>query len=1336
MRYLSFFLAFWLLISHLFAQTFRANIKQYTEKEGLSSNEVLAIEKDARGIIWVATKYGLNRFDGKQFKVFTTQDGLYSNNISQIFVDKQHIWLFYTETASPDKYIRNIELIDIVSHKIQTLEDFWGKKLPFKQKEILEFKIFGRHLLFELPNKKYFLYDKETGFTALNWLYKEENLLHINAKGEYWVSKLGQDSTYLIKRNIKGIIIGKCSFKQTNYVRFGCEDGDGNAYFALAYLKGKQTWVQRVTINANCSRFDFFTIPNIEAFHAQALFIPSLKLLWFASEHEFATLNSKREVVLAQQILNAELNTMYKTAFVEGNNVWLCSHQGVFVVELNVSHFAHLFPNFSLRAIIRDNHHLFLGGTPSCQANIQDLSVYRKLNFSILSATQSASGDIWFANFFCLNKYGVNTHKVEETFIPLHEPWAGCEDAKGRVWLSQNGLTCFDPTSKRLETIDYGDFSLLKQSTVYYFYPIEKTKWLLCATSGLYELNPLTQRVLAHYSAESPAPFHLPANDFRHLYFDRQEKVFWLATGQNGIVCWNPVSKEAKLFNLHRSIVNVVHGIYADDYGFLWLSTEGGIVQFHKKTHQFKVYTVKDGLPTNEFNRISHFQDTDGTLYFGSVNGLVRFHPKNFSQMFYEKEKGTPFVIEVLQYIGKTNQLENVTATFQQENKIYLRPNDRFFTLTMGVKEYVQADIATYFYKLKANSEDSWTEAKNNQITLGRLPYGNQTLEVKVLLSYGQFSDTIAEIPIYVERPFYATWWFVTLLILIIGALGYWRFRELQQRNIRLEQEVKQRTQVIAKQAAELQQIDELKSRFFANVSHELRTPITLILNPLTRLLENEKEATERESLLLIAKKNSQKLLRLVNEILDLTKLETASLTIETQEVVLLGFIRHILTEFETLAARKGVLLALDTSIEEHTQVVIDTKKVETILYNLIGNALKFTPKGGSITVKVCIATTDLQVEVQDNGAGIQAQDLPYIFDRFYQAKTNSLSEGGSGLGLALSKELAHLLSGEVWATSEWGKGSSFFLYLPKVVATSSNETASFEVAFSSQEEEINNAENYAEVEMLPLTDTYLSHSKPNILLVEDNADLQEYIANFLRTKYEVTVKDNGQQAFTYLESLENKEDFPHLIISDIMMPQMDGYQLLHLLKSSPKYQKMPIIMLTARAGLEDKLKALQMGVDDYLTKPFVEIELLVRIENLLRNAIQRQQAQIEYKQEEIVESNSTFYQVEIPSSEWLQEVEKIVYDNMAKPDFSIQTISDKLGITRQTFNLHIRKEVGMTAVQYLQEIKLQYARKLLEAGEVENVKFLAESIGIKDVKYFSRLFKNRFGRFPTEYLI
>jgi len=523
-------------------------------------------------------------------------------------------------------------------------------------------------------------------------------------------------------------------------------------------------------------------------------------------------------------------------------------------------------------------------------------------------------------------------------------------------------------------------------------------------------------------------------------------------------------------------------------------------------------------------------------------------------------------------------------------------------------------------------------------------------------------------------------------------------------------------TQIIERQARELRTLDELKSRFFANISHELRTPLTLILAPLKQVLQRKTLQQQDQEHLTTVQRSALRLLRLVNEILDLTKLEAGKMRAYPTTVDYLPFLQKIMGSFEAHAKQANVKLTFLYDLDESLQLEFDPQKTEIILTNLLSNAIKFTPPGGGVTFLAESRKGYLKLLVQDTGRGIHAEDVPHIFDRYFQSKQqNMAAEGGTGIGLALAQEFAKMQDGTLIVCSEQGKGTTFTLYLPfrKSSATTAPET----------QEDSPLADRV--IYPFPSSLTSTNGIKANVLLVEDNPDLRAFVHHLLEPHYQLQTAENGQQA---LEKLARQ--LPDLLISDIMMPVMDGYQLLETLKSNPKYRYLPVIMLTARAGQDDRLKALRIGVDDYILKPFDNEELLVRIHNLLHNNQERLKA---LRQQESAQTDDA----PIPEEDngWLNVLEQKVLDNIHRYEFSVNDLADALATNRWTLNERLKTLTGLTTQQYIQEVRLTRARFLLESRTTKSVKVTAYEIGMKDVKYFSRLFKQRFGKTPSSLL-
>lgn len=532
---------------------------------------------------------------------------------------------------------------------------------------------------------------------------------------------------------------------------------------------------------------------------------------------------------------------------------------------------------------------------------------------------------------------------------------------------------------------------------------------------------------------------------------------------------------------------------------------------------------------------------------------------------------------------------------------------------------------------------------------------------------------------------------------------------------------------IIANQARDLQRLDKVKSQFFTNISHELRTPLTLILSPIQSTLKRNRLENHDFSLLKKAQLGGEQLLKLVNSILDLSKIEAGKMTLQEEPVSLFSFLRRVVSLFESHAEQKNISFIFNYQLSKKLRLQLDKEKLSIIINNLLSNALKFTPSGGTVSFKVLENETGLEIIVSDTGKGIHTTDLPHIFDRFFQSKQPEPSaKGGTGIGLALSYEYAHLMQGTLKVESEVGKGSTFYLTLPVQELLG--------VATLEPNDEI-------PITAVPVTTAVATHPQQTapttaqlatLLIVEDNYSLRDYLQLTLGAYYQIVTAENGQQA---LDILEQGHTVPDLILSDIMMPVMDGYELLQQLKSSEKYQGLPVIMLTARADVQDKLKALRIGVDDYLLKPFNEEELLVRIENLLENRVARNAVQLELE-EEVEAPTTTKKGMTEEDQIWLTELEEYVTSHLDDFQLSVTNLTYVFAMSTSSLSRRLKRLTGLAAGQYIQEIRLTTARRLLETGRHTHIGSIANQVGYNNQRTFSRSFKKRFGKTPSDYLM
>jgi signal transduction histidine kinase/DNA-binding response OmpR family regulator len=542
-------------------------------------------------------------------------------------------------------------------------------------------------------------------------------------------------------------------------------------------------------------------------------------------------------------------------------------------------------------------------------------------------------------------------------------------------------------------------------------------------------------------------------------------------------------------------------------------------------------------------------------------------------------------------------------------------------------------------------------------------------------------------------------------------------------RNYRKQQAAKlvlmDQKKIIQLQADQLKDLDATKTRLFANISHELRTPLTLILGPINKLISESKASDKELRLLRMASQSGTELANLVNQILDLGKMDAGKMVLEKKATHLSSFFETHLSHFESLAFRKKI--SYRTEVDESLDVVtlIDREKYRRILYNLLSNAFKFTPTNGII--RICIKVKDdfLEMKVTDSGPGVHQEDIPHLFDRYFQSiRSDVAAAGGTGIGLAICHEYTHLLGGEISVSSTPGEGTAFNVIFPVERAPEGSETYDADEIFSFSADAVPETED-----LVPKRSS--DADKPTVLLVEDNPALQAYIRLILDVNYHVVTAMHGQEALEKLYA----ERFD-LILSDLMMPVMDGYQLLKALKSDDRTRGLPVIMLTARAELDDKLNSLRIGVDDYITKPFDEQELEARIRNVLQNYAARREAMADVPAEAegvlLVSGSDQF---------WLEKFEQYVHLNYRSDLLSIPEIAHYFSVSESTLLRQLKRLTGLSPVQYIQEVRLTQARIILANQPDHSVADVAMKVGYKDARTFSRSFKNRFGKAPSELL-
>ncbi|HKK77389.1 MAG TPA: ATP-binding protein [Saprospiraceae bacterium] len=836
-----------------------------------------------------------------------------------------------------------------------------------------------------------------------------------------------------------------------------------------------------------------------------------------------------------------------------------------------------------------------------------------------------------------------------------------------------------------------------------------------------------TDRGLLHWESQQfyvdslPDGRNIPVS---HLYEDEQG-VFWLST-QRGLIRWRPFSESYTLYDQADGLSNnIIHTAYPDRYGRLWLSSNWGIMSFDTLNKTVNTYLEIDGLPDNEQNFQSHAQAEDGQLFFGGMKGVTAFYPDSIPL----HRAPYPYSLSVDRLI--LSDMEGAvldSLTFRQIDTAGLIRLPR-------ANHQVRMEILFPYYQTRPvviewqlNGGTIWNNLDEEKVLFfANLPYGKSTLHLRAKANHQ--SSLLAEKTIYLYRPypiFYEAWFWGLIILALIGLLVLFvrlRTRINKLQIIHLKKLVDEQTKSLRMKNQKLTHFDQTKNQLFKNISHELRTPLSLITLSSQDLLQKNLEPT--------AKKTAQRIVHqvgnlsaIVEDILTLGKIELGMQTVNKQAVEWNSFLSITFNIFESLTQKKQLTYELQILPNDPAYLLLDIAKTEQILNNLINNAIKYTPPGGRILVRSEQKADYLEISISDSGPGIPVDEQEAIFDRYYQAQHSAEHPNpGFGIGLAICKEYVFLLDGKIWVESKEGEGSTFFVQFPLELAPEATLLQSMAAEAKAEKTEARTLAHF------------LSKDKTQgkILLVEDHKALQEQVKQLLAEQYEVQTADNGQEAYDYLQE---HPDLFDLVISDVMMPVVDGYSLLQKSRAHPELALMPFLFITALADEEDKLKALRLGVDAFITKPFSSAELLVQVKNLVKNQRTRKnQVKPAVKQKEAMatlpesdEKTESFENV------WLRKVEEVIRSRFQDTGFKVTDIAFQLNISERTLRNRLKAYTGLTPNTYLKQIRLQYALLYLKNKKYKTISEVAYAVGFKDPGYFSKIFREAFGQPPSDY--
>ena len=944
----------------------------------------------------------------------------------------------------------------------------------------------------------------------------------------------------------------------------------------------------------------------------------------------------------------------------------------------------------------------------------------------VVSMLKSKDGKLWVGTFngglYCMDGSRVRSYKegVGNT-LASNNVWALVEDDKGRIWIASlgGGLQCLEPVSGTFETYTSSNSALLENNVTSLCWVDNNTLFFGTANQGVGMMDMRTREIKKIQGQSGNVKL---SNDaVNHVYKDSRGLV-WIATREGLNVYDTRRHVFLDLSSVAEAKGNFIAAITEDQERNMWVSTSRKVIRVTvasdgKGSYLFdsRAYNSEDGLQNCDFNQRSIKTLHNGIIAIGGLYGVNVFAPdhirynKMLPNVMFTGLSLFDEAVKVGQSYGgrvliekELNDVENVEFDYKQN----------IFSVSFASDNYNLPEKTQYMYKLEGFNNDWLTLPLGvHNVTFTNLAPGKYVLRVKAINSDGYVGIKEATLGIVVNPPFWMSWWaylLYTVGLVIVLFLARYRMLKREREKFHLQQ--------IENEVAKNEEINNMKFRFFTNVSHELRTPLTLIISPLEGMLKETTDELQSTRLQLMYR-NAQRLLHLVNRLLDFRKGEMSTHQLSLSEGDIISYVHSVCNSFLLMADKKHIQFSFFSGIDTFS-MAFDADKVGKIVMNLLSNAFKFTPEGGRVTVMIehVAGTPDiLEIKIADTGIGISDVDKEHIFERFYQAGHKGVEETtGNGIGLSLVRDFVTLHEGEVKVFDNIGMGSVFVIQFPvKHVETQVQLPEETGMSAGDEEDKEMKEEAREETER---------KNFPLLLIVDDNEDFRIFMRYSLELQYRVKLAVNGKEAWEMMQ-----EELPDLVISDVMMPQMDGNELCRLIKQDKRTAHIPVILLTARQNTEAKLEGLQTGADDYVTKPFNMTILVLRIRKLIELSRYHRvtQGMIDPAPSEIVITSL--------DEKLIEKAIKYVEDNMSRTELSVEELSRELGMSRVHLYKKLLQITGKTPIEFIRVIRLKRAAQLLRESQL-HVSEVAFEVGFNNPKYFSRYFKDEFGVLPSVY--
>ena len=1288
------------------------------------------VYQDHDGFIWVATRNGLNRYDGYQFRIIKKEnpgnDGMASNYVNCMMQDRRGV--FYIgmygafQTYDGEKF-QNIKVIDL---KGNTQPGYITCLLERKNGDILAGS--SGHGLLKMAD----------GHTARQIGGPLKKLRTINAimedsKQVLWIAT---ENNGLLRYDGKNVKYYFTDPHQLGKVLDICESKSGKIFVATA--------------NTGLFRMDGDTPVHIEATgnkHISRLYVNHEGDIILGYDGLGVAIYNPQQNTLTDNPFysrDVDLSTAKVYSICEDNNgnLWLgLLQKGIYMHPAKTTGFNYMgyklgtrntLGTASVTSVLISRNGLGWIGTDKdglyCMTQDGRVVKHFKENFpsTILGITEDQQGNVWIGSF----KEGcgkINTQTL--TYTPYSLPQGNSisifdlvTDQQGFIWLGTmgQGLLRVTPGTDNVKAYTMDEragedhkVNSLANNYISQLALSPDNKRIYVATSmGVCAMDLNTENWLSTFNSNCPN-YGTPTRIAREY-----DGILYIGTN-DGLVCYDLKTRKTYRHTIESGLGNNgISSIEQDDQGRLWISTDHGLCCYDTKTKKTSNYFVDNGLQGNEFSDGASCKNKDGSLIFGGLGGVTWFNPQTIKQQEWKAEvKLTGFSVngEPVTPSTMSGLWHIVDTTVIAANRFTLSPGDNSFALQLSTLTYDTPEHIVYRYSI--NDED-WVRLQPgiNEITFSHMAPGNY--KFCVVAEQNDIPTPERCFTVVIHSPWYRTP--LAYLIYILIAVGlFWNYRKAHQR--REQENLRMQEHIHAEEMA------DAKLRFFMNISHEVRTPMTLIITPLLSLIKQDSDP-HRRSIYETIRRNAERILGLINQMMDLRKIDKGQMVMHMCKTDIVGFVNDIYTLFTQQAKAKNIRFCYEHDTNE-LPVWVDRGNFDKIIVNILSNAFKYTPTGGEIHIRLTHNSEQVFIAVRDTGEGIPEDKLPHIFERFYQSPSSINDRNvGTGIGLDLTRSLVELHHGSIEAHNNTnGKGCEFTVTIPlgnshlkpEEMITENREP---EQTTSLIEDDSMAIETEEGNEREPLKIS----RRQKLVIVEDDIEILDYLTTELGPDYDVIRCSNGKQGLQ-----ATLKELPDLVISDIMMPEMDGNTLCSKIKTNGTTSHIPVILLTAKSRDEDQLEGLATGANAYIVKPF-NLDILRRtIVNLIHT---HQMLQLKYARNDQLEELVEDIKMKSPDDKLLEKVMSVINKNLGNSDLSVDRIADEVGISRVHLHRKMKELTGQTPHDFIRNIRLKKAATLLSSGDM-NVSEVMYACGFSNAASFSTVFKKLYGVSPREYM-